>query len=115
MVGCVGLSSAFYALRSDLGSITTSLVEFFDTATAKVDALISWLSQQQYWSFFYDLFALDVFGSVFSTFLTFVFFCISFIVLQAFLSSLFVLIPFIFWKVTSKILSVLSMGYVKTS
>lgn len=108
-----GIASGFASIAGNIHNSSFYVIRLFTLGKESVESLMSWLGSIEYYGFFHFIFAFDVLGSVFSSFLTLVLFIIVFTIFGFFFQGLFIAVPFLCFKILSKILSVVSAGYVK--
>lgn len=108
-----GWVGAIAALVRNIGGCCTSIVEFFSSAISHVEAMIEVIGSQPYWGFFYELFALDTFGEVFTYFLGLVIALLSLSVFEIFFQGVVIAVPFLIFKSIGKVIQVLTLGFSK--
>lgn len=109
----MGIASAVQALVSNVGGCLTKMIEFFDTAQDYVTEMVEFIGNQSYWGFFYELFAIDTFGEVFTYFITFATTLIVLIAFEMLFQGICVAVPFLIYKSIGKILQTVSAGFAK--
>lgn len=108
-----GIAVGFASIAGNIYNSASLLIRLFTLGKESVESLMSWLSGIEYYGFFHSMFAFDILGSVFSSFLTLVLFIIVFTIFDFFFQGLIIAVPFLCFKTLSKILSVVSAGHVK--
>lgn len=110
ITGIVGVVSA---LVSNVYNSCSLIITVLDKAINAVTHLTSWLSSVPYYGIFHDLFALDVLGSVFSSFISLVIGIIGFAVIDFFFAGVVIAVPFFILKSVRSLVSIVSAGFVK--
>lgn len=101
------------SLANNVYGCISSLVSLFDSAEEAVQSLVATVSAQEYWGFFYNLFAIDVFGSVLTTFLGLAVAALVLIVFDFLFQGIVVAVPFLIYKSIGKLLQAVSAGFAK--
>lgn len=107
--------TAFTVIVANVWSCGSFVLQLFDTATTAVSSMMNYLSSVEYYGIFHHLFALDVLGRAFSTFVTLALTLVFLCVFDFFFQGLCVAIPFFIYKTLSKFLQAVSGGLTKPS
>lgn len=108
-----GFCAFVYHVAHGAFGVVPYLLELCDRLTAVLQQFQELLSANQYWAFFYDLFALDVFGEGLAYFLT-LFGIAAFLSLFGFFfAALSAITPFLIIRLIRSGISVVSAGFVK--
>ena len=109
----VSIVLAVQGVRSDFAGFTYDIVQFFNTASNAVSAFMARISTFEYYPIFHNILALDVLGTLLVTLV--VTFCalIVFIAFGLFFQALVILLPFSGFKLITKLISLISAGFLK--
>lgn len=109
----VGIVGFVQGLVNNVYGILSSVIQLMDGSIEYVQDFITAITSNQYWGFFYDMFAIDAFAQVFSTFVSLAIVMLVLIVFDFFFQGLVVAVPFLIFKSVGKILQAITAGFAK--
>lgn len=108
-----GFAVAIAILGADVFRCCAFTIDILTSAKTHVTAFVDYLQSVKNFDFFYNLFALDVFGSVFTSFVSLVLIVIALAGFQIVFQSIVVAVPFLIFKTTAKMLKIATAGKVE--
>lgn len=109
----VGFAAAIAFLGSDVFRCCGYLIDLLTSAKAHVSDLVAYLKTVQNFDVFYSLFALDVFGETFTSFVSLLLVVLVLAGFQIVFQSIVVAVPFLIFKTTAKMLKLATAGKVQ--